>query len=168
VQSADRGGGAPPDSIAETAVILDTNVFVGAGFNPHSHSARLVDAVRTGRLRLVWNDATRRETERILRQIPRLAWEPVAPLFRDENRFEHETHPGDFNYVPDPADRKFAALADAAGVPLVTSDADLLQGRDRARVPILTPSEFVEHIGQGLPIARDRPRRSCSSPGSSA
>jgi predicted nucleic acid-binding protein len=127
----------------QLTVILDTNVFVGAGFNPRSHSARLVDAVRRGELRMLWNDATRQETERILRQIPRLSWEQFAPLFRAEDRFEGETHPDQFDYVPDPADRKFAALADATGAPLVTSDHDLLQGRERARTPILTPSEFV-------------------------
>jgi predicted nucleic acid-binding protein len=127
-----------------SAVILDTNVFVGAAFNPASHSARLVDAVRSGKLQMLWNDATRRETERILRQIPRLSWERVAPLFREENQFHGETHPEAFDYVPDPADRKFAALADAAGVPLVTSDDDLLQGRDRARTPILRPAEFAQ------------------------
>jgi len=126
-----------------TPVILDTNVFVGAGFNPRSHSARLVDAVRAGQVRLVWNDATLRETERILRKIPRLSWEQFAPLFREEDRFPGETHPDQFDYVPDPADRRFAALADATGAPLVTSDADLLQDRDRARSPILTPAEFV-------------------------
>jgi uncharacterized protein len=145
VHSADHDGASPPDASARTAVILDTNVFVAAGFNSKSHSARLVNAVRTGRLRMVWNDATRRETEHILRQIPRLAWEHIAPLFCDEDRFDGETHPAQFDYVPDPADRKFAALADAAGLPLVTSDTDLLQGRARATVPILTPSEFVRH-----------------------
>jgi uncharacterized protein len=40
-------------------VVLDTNVFVGAGFNPRSHSALLLDAVRDGRLRMVWDDAIR-------------------------------------------------------------------------------------------------------------
>jgi predicted nucleic acid-binding protein len=42
-------------------VVLDTNVFVGAGFNPRSHSALLLDAVRDGRLRMVWDDATHKE-----------------------------------------------------------------------------------------------------------
>jgi predicted nucleic acid-binding protein len=142
VDASEHGGAAPIDDSARTAVILDTNVFVGAGFNPRSHSARLVDAVRTGRLRMLWNDATRRETERILRQIPRLAWDHFAPLFREADRFQGETYPEEFDYVPDPADRKFAALADAARVSLVTSDQDLLQGRERASVPILTPAEF--------------------------
>jgi PIN domain len=47
-------------------VVLDTNVFVAAGFNPGSHSARLVEAVRDGRLRMVWNDATHAEIEHVM------------------------------------------------------------------------------------------------------
>jgi len=134
----------PIEGADRAAVVLeDTNVFVGAGFNPQSHSARVVDAIRIGRLRMLWNEATRRETERIVRQIPRLSCERLAPLFRDEDRFRGETVPAEFDYVPDSADRKFAALADAARAPLVTSDKDLLQSRERARVPILTPAEFV-------------------------
>ena len=42
-------------------VVLDTNVFVAAGFNPGSHSARLVEAVRDRRLRMIWDEATREE-----------------------------------------------------------------------------------------------------------
>jgi predicted nucleic acid-binding protein len=103
-------------------VVLDTNVFVGAGFNPRSHSALLLDAVRDGRLRMIWDDATHEEIEHVLRRIPRLSWGAVAELIRDEDRFEGATHPDQFDYVLDPTDRKFAALADAANVPLVTSD----------------------------------------------
>ncbi len=44
-------------------VVLDTNVFVAAGFNPGSHSARIVEAVRNGRLRMVWDNATQAENQ---------------------------------------------------------------------------------------------------------
>jgi hypothetical protein len=54
---------------------------------------------------VVWNEPTRRETERILRQIPRLALAHFAPLFREEDQFLGETHPEEFDYVPDPAAR---------------------------------------------------------------
>lgn len=124
-------------------VVLDTNVFVGAGFNRRSSSARLVEAVRDGRLRMAWNDATRDEIAHILQRIPGLAWGDVAHLFRAEDRFPVATHLERFDYVPDHADRKFAALAHAAGVPLVTSDAGLLQASSRAEIPILTPHDFV-------------------------
>ena len=67
----------------------------------------------------------------------------MAGLFREEDRHLTPTHPEQFDYVPDPADREFAALADATGVPLVTADEHLLQGRARARSDILTPGEFA-------------------------
>ena len=72
-------------------VVLDTNVFVGAGFNPRSHSALLLEAVRDGRLRMVWDDATHEEIYHVLRRIPRLSWGAVAELFRDEDRFDGAT-----------------------------------------------------------------------------
>ena len=54
-------------------IVPDTNVFVAAGFNPRSSSAEIIRGIERGRFELVWHQATRRETERILRQIPRLS-----------------------------------------------------------------------------------------------
>ena len=127
--------------------MLDTNVFVAAGFNPGSHSARLVEAVPDGRLRMVWDDATRGEIEHVMRQIPRLSWNGIADLFRAEDSFSGSTHPEEFGFVPDAADRKFAALADAAQVPLVTSDAGLLNAGGQMTVRVLKPSEFAFRTG---------------------
>ncbi len=124
------------------AVLLDTNVFVAAGFNRYSHAARIVEAVETGRLRMVWNEATRRETKRILRQIPRLKWDRFADLFQDEDRFDGLTSPEQFAVVPDPEDRKFAALAAATSAVLITSDDDLLGVRDEIGAEVLTSGAF--------------------------
>ena len=124
-------------------IVLDTNVFVAAGFNPASHSAQLLELVRAGQLRMVWDDATRGEVEHVIRQIPRLSWSRIADLFGRDDRFAGPTHPEQFTFVPDPADRKFAALADAAQAPLVTSDAGLLNAAGQMAVPVLKPSEFV-------------------------
>jgi hypothetical protein len=63
-------------------VVIDTNVFAAALFNPRSASARILEGIREGRFRLIWNQPTRRETEMILRRIPRLDWQKVAALFR--------------------------------------------------------------------------------------
>jgi hypothetical protein len=62
-------------------VVLDTNVFVAAGFSPVSHSAWLVDAVHNGRLRMVWDSATRRDRARHQAD-PALSWTHIADLFR--------------------------------------------------------------------------------------
>ena len=122
-------------------VVLDTNVFVAAGFNSRTASARIVDAVRKGQVRMIWNAATRREIERIVQQIPPLRAEPIEDLFRPADRFSAETHPERFAAIPDPDDRKFAALAHAAGAILISNDEHLLRSQD-PDLTVLTPTAF--------------------------
>ena len=125
-------------------VILDTNVFVAAGFNQRSASAYILAQVRSGRLRMIWNEQTRRETRHILDKIPPLSWSSVAELFRKEDCHHGEIAPEEFDFIPDPDDRKFAALSEATGAVLLTNDDDLLSNRDRAGLEILTPRECWE------------------------
>ena len=124
-------------------VVIDTNVFVAALFNPISSSARVLEAVREARFRLVWNHPTRSETEMILRRIPRLEWQKVADLFRPEDEFTGPADPADFIAIADPGDRKFAALSAAANVPLVTSDKLVLAQRGGIGIEIVTPRDFL-------------------------
>lgn len=131
-------------------VVLDTNLFVAAGFNPRSRSARILAEVARGALAMAWNEGTRGEIRAVLNQIPRLSWERWSGLFREEHRYQGETHPEQFSLVPDPEDRKFAALAAAAGATLVSNDAHLLAGRDEYDFPILSPGEFwASYLEQG-------------------
>jgi uncharacterized protein len=125
-----------------SAVVLDTNVLVAAGFNPRSASAKIVEAVKQGQLRMVWNEATRREIERIMQQIPPLRAHDMSELFRPEDRYTAPTHPERFAHIPDPDDRKFAALAHATDATLISNDDHLLRHRDRMDVTVLTPHEF--------------------------
>ena len=60
-------------------IVIDTNVFVAASFNPRSASARLLAAARNGRFRLIWNTSTRCETEMIPARIPHLDWQRFQP-----------------------------------------------------------------------------------------
>ena len=129
-------------SQALCAVVLDTNVFVAAGFNPRSASAKILEPVKQGQVLMVWNDETRREVERIVRQIPPLRTHGVSDLFRPGDRYTAATHPERFDYVPDPDDRKFAALAHAAGAIVITNDDHLLRYTDREGLTVLTPGAF--------------------------
>ncbi len=134
---------------ASRKVILDTNVFVAAGFNPRSHAARIVAAVQEGRLRLVWDEATFRETKRIVEKIPPLSWRAFSGLFREEDRYDGPVDLSGFPYVSDPGDRKFAALAAATGATLISQDDHLLAVRGRDGAPrILTPAEFAWENGR--------------------
>lgn len=128
-------------------IVADTNLFVAAGFNPASHSARVLAAVRAGTVRLVWDDATRRETEHVVEAIPPLRGTDLSALFLPAGRYDGPTRPDLFESVPDPADQKFAALAAAAGAVLVTSDRHLLDGRPHPGVEVLTPGEFLRRAG---------------------
>jgi uncharacterized protein len=124
-------------------VVIDTNVFVAAGFNPRSASASILESVRGGRFRLIWDQPTRRETEMILRRIPRLDWQKLADLFRPEGEYTGPVDPAAFTVIPDPDDRKFAALSAAANAPLVTSDKLVLAQRDNVCIEIVTPCDFL-------------------------
>ncbi len=125
------------------AVILDTNIFVAAGFNPSSSAARIIEQVRSGQLRMIWTEQTRRETEYILSKIPPLSWESFAGLFRDEDRYCERVDPAAFSHISDRDDRKYAALAAATGAVLVTNDDHLLRSRDRSHIEVVTPGEFL-------------------------
>jgi len=129
-------------------IVIDTNVFVAAGFNPRSASARVLAAVRQGRFQLIWNKPTQRETEMILRRIPRLDWERVAILFQPEGEFTGPVDPDAFVLVRDPDDRKFAALSAAAKRPLVTNDNHLLADRNIIGIDALTPRAFLVREGE--------------------
>jgi len=123
-------------------VVLDTNVFVAALFNPRSAAARTLDAIRRGHLRMVWDEATKRETRRILDQIPPLSWSSVSDLFREANRYAGRTDPEAFRQIPDREDRKFASLAHATGAILISQDEHLLADPHRLDLLVLTPREF--------------------------
>lgn len=123
-------------------VVIDTSVFVGAGFNRGSAAAEVVEALRDGRLRMPWSDATRGEVKAVLTRIPPLSWEDVRDLFREEDRYDGELDESGLDWVQDESDRKFAALARAADAALVSNDDDFLARRDEASMPVLASREF--------------------------
>lgn len=127
-------------------VVLDTNVFVAAGFNPGSHSTHIIRAIRAGEVDLIWNAATRAESKAIVERIPPLSWGRFADLFRPEGEHTGDVRPGAFAAVEDPDDRKFAALAAASGAILISNDDHLLSHRERDDLRIMTPEEYVRSI----------------------
>ena len=127
--------------------VIDTNVFVGAAFNPDSSSAQIIDAIRDGRLVLVWNEQTRRETLHVLQKIPPVDESQFTSLFDDKGHYDGPIHPQRFQLVEDRSDRKFAAIADATGTVVVSNDSDLLEVRDELDIVVRSPSKFITHSG---------------------
>jgi len=125
-------------------IVIDTNVFVAALFRKDSHAGRLVEHVRRGRTRMIWHRETKQETRAIVERIPPIDWADVCDLFQKENEFDSPIDPTRFDAVPDPDDRRFAALAHAVGAVLVSQDDDLLGCPERLNILVLTPKEFLE------------------------
>lgn len=123
-------------------IVIDTNIFVAAGFNPVSRSATILRAVADGKLDFVWNHPTRAETRAVLEQIPPLSWEKFKHLFKPDAEHAGSTDPDRYKQVHDDADRKFAALAAATDAVLISNDDDLLSVRDQLDVRVQTPREF--------------------------
>ena len=142
------GEGLPLSTLIRISVVLDTNVLIASAFRPGSDSARIVGAVRDGRLTMLWDVPTRGETEHLFRKIPPISWEAVAGLYLEENRWTGELDAAAWARVSDPEDRKFAALADAGGALLVSLDAHLLRAGLGTHPEVLTPSELVARLNR--------------------
>jgi predicted nucleic acid-binding protein len=131
-------------------IVIDTNVFVAAGFNPRSAAARILAAVREGRFQLIWNEPTRRETRRSCAEFHTSTGRGSLIFSSPKKEFTGPVDPESFVLVPDPGDRKFAALSAAAQTPLITNDNHLLSHRDTIGVDVLTPRAFLARVGEGI------------------
>jgi len=129
-------------------VVLDTNVFVGALYNPGSASRLIVEACRSGRLTLLLTTEVQREYERILRRaLPRQpALERLSGLLASAEIVVPQSTPPVVD--ADPSDDKFLAAAVAGNADaLVTSDRHLLDFDGYQGVRVLRPSAFVRLLG---------------------
>jgi len=132
------------------AIVLDTNVFIAAGFNPQSASAKILNAVRERKFRNIWNEATRRETEATLKRIPPLRSLDISDAFRPADCVSLSETFESFTEIPDPADREFARLAFSANAILISNDDHLLGYRGPALLSVFTPSGFLRAINLHL------------------
>ena len=136
-------------------VLLDTSVLVSGAIISLGPSARLVDAVRSGRLELVVCPTLIAELTRTL-ALPRLA-RRVAPELAGpyialiDNLAVHYPDPTDIDPAAcrDPNDAYLLALATTAAVDaLVTGDKDLLVLTDH-QPPVISPAAAVELLADG-------------------
>ncbi|MDB5161179.1 MAG: putative toxin-antitoxin system toxin component, family [Candidatus Saccharibacteria bacterium] len=125
-------------------VILDTNVFIAAAFNPRSSSAKIIQAIRDGSLSLVWDESIKSEIKKMLTQIPHTSWGDFSSLFQEANKHNTKTSPDHFVAIEDPDDRKFAALAKDTGATLVTNDVHLLGTKSQTGLDVISPNDFAK------------------------
>ena len=105
--------------------------------------------MRDGSVRMWWSDATRAEIEAVVSKIPPLSWPGIEDLFREESRVQADLDESGLDWVLDPSDRKFAALARTTGAVLVSNDHHLLARRDEAPIIVLTSGECRARLRAG-------------------
>jgi len=135
--------------LAKTRVVLDTNVLVGAHFNPGSASNRILELCQRKKLVLLLTSHILKEFSLILRNISarknfRKRIDKIisqAILIKRAPRVNVVTE--------DPEDNKFlsCALAGKADY-IITSDRHLLVLRKFRGIRIVKPVQFLSRIGK--------------------
>jgi hypothetical protein len=123
-------------------VVMDTNVFIAARWNPRSTSARLLRLCAEGELQACYTRDMRAELNLILRSVraPQEFREFVERVFAAGRLI---TRAPRLSIVKeDPDDNKYLACAIAADAAVVTSDRHLLQMDGWRGVRVMSPRKF--------------------------
>ncbi len=142
----------PGEPAAMSRVVLDVNVLVSALISSVGAPARLLIEMRAGAFEVVVSPALLAELREVLERPRFRTWVSVeeavayAAAIEQDAVLVADPPPTDVARVADPDDQYLVDLARAARVgALVTGDARLLE--HRGRLPIVTPHEFLESLG---------------------
>ena len=135
--------------------VVDTNVLVSGLISVNSYPARVVDLVRSGRLRAVVDDRILAEYSDVLRRDFLRAYitldeaEDIIEFLRHDSQVVVGTIV--IESLPDAGDMPFLEAALAAESPLITGNLRHFPPSSTHGCRVLTPKEFVERN-----IARER------------
>lgn len=130
-------------------IVIDTNVFVAAAYNPRSSSRKIVNAVWEKQLRLVVSPAIIREYKMVLPKAIRSddAREEVWKAIKCAQSVTPQENP---SVTEDRSDDKFLAAAVAGEADaVITNDEHLLAVHPYQVIEILQPSEFRKRLHKG-------------------
>ena len=138
------------DGARPVRVVLDTNCFLAARWNPGSASGRIIQMCLDGRLRHLCTPAIAREMRRLVAQAG------ARPEFRARlERYLASAEMVEPVAVPeraaDPEDQKFLECAAAGADYLVSSDNHLLDVRGAGRAIVVKPAQFLRHLERMRP-----------------
>lgn len=131
------------------ALVLETNVLVSAALKPESDLARIVEMVLLRQAPLYVCPSIVAEYREVLNR-PKFRPKGLPPAWlpRLLQVAFHEAEPAPWPLEgPDPEDRVFLALADAAGAVLVTGNLAHFPEAIRAGVAVYTPKGYLKLTG---------------------
>jgi len=131
-------------------VVMDTNVFIAARWNPRSTSARLLAFCEEGKLQACYTRSMRAELDLILRNVraPQQFRQRVDKAFANGRLITGA--PRVTAVKEDPDDNKYLACALAADAAIVTSDRHLLQMDGWRGVRVMPPRDFAQDEAYSL------------------
>jgi hypothetical protein len=136
-------------------VVIDTNIFMGARYNPRSSSARILEMCASGRCIPLLTPKIEQEMKAVLRQARKDQEfrRKLRFFMRRAERIEIERELP--LLMEDPADNKFlnCALFGKADF-LVTSDRHLLKLRRYLGLRICNPGQFLRALKKKFPKAK--------------
>lgn len=132
-------------------IVIDTNVFVSSVFG--GLPRQVVELWFDGRLTLCLSEPIVTEYQRVLREIGAVSAAEERALieaFASGEGVLYTSDPPPIESVsPDPDDDKFLECALELGAERVVSgDSDLLELDSYMGIPILTPRELLEQVGE--------------------
>lgn len=132
--------------------VFDTNVIVSAGLKLGSVPYQLVmDWVLSGQVQLVTCPSVIAEYREVAARskFARYEFPPAWLELLIESSLQLPDPPPWPNSTPDVKDASFLALAHAAGAWLVTGNLKHFPKPARADVIVLSPAEYLAHLGEG-------------------
>ncbi len=132
-------------------VVIDTNVFVSSVFG--GLPRQVVELWFDGRITLCLSEPIVTEYQRVLREIGAISEAEVRALieaFASGEGVLYTADPSGIEGVsPDPDDDKFLECAlELEANRVVSGDSDLLELESYMGIPILTPRELLEELGE--------------------
>ena len=132
-------------------VVIDTNVFVSSVFG--GLPGQVVELWFDGRLTLCLSEPVVTEYQRVLREIgaaDEAEQRALIEAFASGEGVLYTADPPAIESVsPDPDDDKFLECAlELEADRVVSGDSDLLELKSHMGIPILTPRELLEQIGE--------------------
>ncbi len=130
-------------------VVIDTNILVSGLINVQGAPGRIVDLIRTGRLRPVVDDRILSEYGDVLFRERLRYWVAIADA-RNIMSFlstyaERVTSNIVIKGLPDPGDSAFLEVAITAGIPLITGNMQHFPTSLCRGCRIVRPSAFLDH-----------------------
>ena len=131
-------------------IVIDTNVLISGMLNPSGPPGRIVDFLRSGRLKIVVDDRILSEYTDVLRRRYFLRYfresereDVIEYLFRNSHYTLSRIVAHD---ISDEGDVPFLEIALSEGVPLITGNLKYYPKRPRMGCNVLSPRQFIDQL----------------------